>query len=81
MGTREITVRVPPKVAPFYESASEEKRRKLDALSDLQKTTFSEIWMADFTAIEASTAVALYAFCHPELSGNQHLFDYKKPRG
>lgn len=32
METREITIRVPPEVAQFYESASEEKRQKLDAL-------------------------------------------------
>jgi len=32
MEIREITIRVPPKVAQFYESASEEKRQKLDTL-------------------------------------------------
>lgn len=32
MDTREITIRVPSQVARLYESASEEKRRKLDTL-------------------------------------------------
>ena len=32
METREISIRVPSEVARFYESASEDKRRKLDAL-------------------------------------------------
>jgi len=32
METREISIRVPSEVAQFYESASEDKRRKLDAL-------------------------------------------------
>jgi hypothetical protein len=32
METQEITIRVPSEVARFYESASKEKRQKLDAL-------------------------------------------------
>lgn len=52
-----------------------------EMLPDLQETKFSEIWMADFTTIEAFGEVELYAFYHPELGGNQLLLDYKKPYG
>lgn len=46
METREITIRVAPQVAQFYQSVSEEKRQKLDALlsiwlSEVKKTTRS----------------------------------------
>lgn len=42
MQTREITIRVTPEAASIYKSASEEERRKLDALLSLRLSEAKE---------------------------------------
>jgi hypothetical protein len=39
-------------------------------LSDLERTGFVEIWVADFTAVEVFGGLELYALRHPKLKGN-----------
>jgi len=42
METREITIRVTPEAASFYQSAPEQERRKLDALLSLRLSEAAE---------------------------------------
>ena len=42
METRQITVRVTPEAAAIYESATEQKKRKLDALLSLRLSEAAE---------------------------------------
>lgn len=51
------------------------------SLPDLDQVGFTEVWIADYSEIEAYGSVELYALQHPTLSGHQHINKYKKPWG